>query len=201
MSDFIVTLLAAVLLGVATSLISTLLGGEIEGWFASLLRRRVTAAARKLPHDLDGDYEEEWSNELSAIKRPLLAVRYVMGVNRAARVIASEQATTTGSEVDLSEVKRLKEAAIEAQEFEKAAFFRDVEHRLQRGESPTDDMLAHLGELQRPLTFPIRFQSRAKGKWATLQIKKREVGRAVKRRVKPRAYREAQLKHEAQRGR
>ena len=76
------------LLGIMKSLASSLLAGEVKGLLMSILVRRVKAAAGKLPRDMAIDQEEEWSEELNALaNRPLRAIRYVWGLNRASRGI------------------------------------------------------------------------------------------------------------------
>jgi L-histidine N-alpha-methyltransferase len=91
MTQALLGVLIAGLLGLAKSLASSLLAGEAKGWLASILMRRVKVAAKKLPQDLAAEQEEEWSAELKALTdRPLRAIRYVLGLNRAARAIAHE---------------------------------------------------------------------------------------------------------------
>jgi L-histidine Nalpha-methyltransferase len=88
MTQVLLGLLVAGLLGVTKSLASSLLAGEVKGLLASLLMRRAKAAAKKLPRDLAADLEEEWLGELTALMdRPLRAVKYAWGLNRAARAI------------------------------------------------------------------------------------------------------------------
>jgi L-histidine Nalpha-methyltransferase len=91
MTQVLLGVLAAGLLGVAKSLASSLLAGEVKGLLASLLMRRAKVAAKKLPRDLAADLEEEWLAELKTLMdRPLLAVQYAWGLNRAARTIRHE---------------------------------------------------------------------------------------------------------------
>ncbi len=88
MTQVLIGALVAGLLSVVRSLVSSLLAGEARGLLASLLMGRVKAAAKKLPPDVVADLEEEWSEELTAVMdRPLCAVRYAWGLNRAARTI------------------------------------------------------------------------------------------------------------------
>jgi len=76
-----------VLKQVAASLITQQVRGSIPDLSSALARR----AARLLPPELAGDYEEDWLAELDALDcKPLSAIRYARGLSRAARRIRDD---------------------------------------------------------------------------------------------------------------
>ena len=89
MSQLVLGLIIAGLLGILRALMVSLLAGEAKGLLMSILLRRAKTAASKLPGDVATDLGEEWAEELSTLAdRPLRAIRYTHGLDQAARTIA-----------------------------------------------------------------------------------------------------------------
>lgn len=82
--------ISAFLLGVGSSIIKSLIDGEIRGALSDRLRAKVHAAVELLPDDISADLEADWLAELDAARdRPRLALRFVRGLPDAARSIAT----------------------------------------------------------------------------------------------------------------
>jgi hypothetical protein len=85
--------LGAVLLWLLKQAIGMLVGQQVKGSIPDYTIRRVKGAARLLPDDLAADYERDWLAELETLDgKPLSAIRYAVGLPRAARSIAAAAA-------------------------------------------------------------------------------------------------------------
>jgi lipopolysaccharide/colanic/teichoic acid biosynthesis glycosyltransferase len=88
--------LTLLLLGLALSILrfvgGLLLGQQVKGSIPDYTAARARAAARRLPHDLAEQYEEEWLASLAALAdKPISAIRYAHGLRRAANSISGER--------------------------------------------------------------------------------------------------------------
>jgi lipopolysaccharide/colanic/teichoic acid biosynthesis glycosyltransferase len=100
----LVLFLAAIaffLVWIAKSVLSELIGqevkGSIPGWSAALAR----SAARRLPPELQGTYEEAWLGELAMVRdKPLSSLRFAFGLRRAAKGIAKVESAGQGEQLE-----------------------------------------------------------------------------------------------------
>jgi hypothetical protein len=85
-------LVLGLVLSVLRFLGGLILGQQVKASIPDYTAARARAAARRLPHGLAEQYEEEWLASLEALAdKPISAIRYAHGLRRAANSISGER--------------------------------------------------------------------------------------------------------------
>jgi hypothetical protein len=84
-------LVLAVILWLAKQMVGPLIGQQMKGSVPDYTAGMARAAAKLLPPELAEKYEQDWLAELHALaSKPFSAIRYALGLRRAAHRIASQ---------------------------------------------------------------------------------------------------------------